>query len=796
MNEPLRFPAGTAFGSIGHPIRRKEDGRLLTGKGRFTDDFSLDGETFAAMVRSPYPHARIVRVETSAAKAMPGVLAVLTGADCLADGIKPIPHTAVPQTKFDMQLTAPGGGNVFVGPHMLLPADKARHVGEAVAMVVAESRAQAMDAAEAVEIEYEELPFVIHSEDALKPGAPAVWDEVPDNVLVDTQFGDKAKTDRAFAEAAHVVTAKFNIARVTGVPMELRSCLASFDAESGKYTLYAGSGGAVRQKVELCSVLGLAPDKLRVLSYDVGGNFGTRNRPFVEFGLVLWAAGKLKRPVKFTATRSEAFLTDYQGRDLVTTVEVAFDKNARILAMRADNISNAGARAVSLSPLSKGSGLITGNYDVPAATLRSRAVFTTTMPTNAYRSSGRPEVTFAIERLMDKAADQLGIDRIRLRRKNFVKPKAMPYRNAVGMLYDSGTYEANLDLALKIADADGFKQRKREAKKRGQLLGLGIAPYVESSIGSPRERTEITVKLDGVVDVVIGTQPSGQGHETSFAQVLADLIGVPHACINIIMGDTDIVSVGGGSHSGRSMRHAATVISKVVPELIEKGRKIAARVLDAPIDKVEFKDGRFSSPTSNRTFDFLELAKEAARINLPKDDLAVALTNEMHEPVFPNGCAICEIEIDPDTGLPTITRYAAVDDVGRCINPMIVHGQTHGGIAQGVGQAMWELCYIDLSSGQPLTGSFMDYGMPHAHTLPSFKTQIVEVLSPTNPLGIKAGGEGGTTPALAVIVSGIVDALRDYGIRDIQMPATPYTIWQAIRNAKSNMGKTSMPGGP
>ena len=304
------------------------------------------------------------------------------------------------------------------------------------------------------------------------------------------------------------------------------------------------------------------------------------------------------------------------------------------------------------------------------------------------------------------------------------------------------------------------------------------------------------MKLDGVVDVVIGTQPSGQGHETSFAQVLADLIGVPHACINIIMGDTDIVSVGGGSHSGRSMRHAATVISKVVPELIEKGRKIAARVLDAPIDKVEFKDGRFSSPTSNRTFDFLELAKEAARIDLPKDDLAVALTNEMHEPVFPNGCAICEIEIDPDTGLPTITRYAAVDDVGRCINPMIVHGQTHGGIAQGVGQAMWELCYIDLSSGQPLTGSFMDYGMPHAHTLPSFKTQIVEVLSPTNPLGIKAGGEGGTTPALAVIVSGIVDALRDYGIRDIQMPATPYTIWQAIRNAKSNMGKTSMPGGP
>jgi carbon-monoxide dehydrogenase large subunit len=788
MNEQMKFPAGTAFGSIGHPIRRKEDARLLTGKGRFSDDFSAAGQAYAAMVRSPYPHARIVRIDTAAAKGMPGVLAVLTGADCKADALKPIPHTPVPATKFDMKLTAANGGPVFAGPHMLLPFDKARHVGEAVAMVVAQTRAQAMDAAEAVEVEYQELPFVIHSEDALKPGAPVLWDEIPDNVPCDTMFGDKAKTDRAFAGAAHIVKAEFDVVRVTGVPLELRSCLAEFDAASGKYTLYAGSGGAVRQKVELAGVLNIAPDKLRVLSYDVGGNFGTRNRPFVEFGLVLWAAGKLKRPVKYTATRSEAFLTDYQGRDLVTKVELAFDNNGRILAMRADNISNAGARCVSLSPLSKGSGLITGGYDIPAATLRARAVFTTTMPTNAYRSSGRPEVTFAIERLMDLAADQLGIDRVRIRRKNLVKPKAMPYRNAVGMNYDSGTYEANMDLAMTIADWDGFKQRKKAAKKRGRLLGLGLANYVESSIGSPKERTEITVKPNGVVDVVIGTQPSGQGHETSFAQVVADLIAVPHAAINVIIGDTDIVSVGGGSHSGRSMRHAATVISKGVPELIAKGKQVTALVLNAPADKIEWQDGRFSSPTSNRSFDFLELAKEAARVTLPpelKDGLAIAADNEMHDPAFPNGCAICEVEIDPDTGHLELTRYAAVDDVGRCINPLIVHGQTHGGIAQGVGQALWEQCYIDPSSGQPLTGSFMDYGMPHAHTLPSFKAEIVEVLSPTNPLGIKAGGEGGTTPALAVIVSAIVDALRDYGIRDIAMPATPYAIWQAIQNAKA-----------
>jgi carbon-monoxide dehydrogenase large subunit len=795
MNEQLKFPAGTAFGSIGHPIRRKEDARLLTGKGRYTDDFSLPGQTYAAMVRSPHPHARIVRIDTSAAKAMKGVLLVLTGVDCIADALKPIPHSPVPSTNFDLKLTARGGNPVFTGRHVLLPADKARYVGEPVAVVVAGTRAQAMDAAEAVEVEYAELPYTVLTEDALMPGRAPLWDETADNVLVDSTFGDKEKTDAAFAKAAHVVKSKFNIARVTAVTMELRSALGDYDKATGRVTLYCGGGGAVKQKAEIAGILGLPADKVRVLSYDIGGNFGSRNRPYVEYGLVVWAAGKLKRPVKYTATRSEAFLTDYQGRDLLVDIEMAFDDKGKILAMRSDNISNVGSHCVSLSPLSKGSGLITGSYDVPAAYLRSRAVFTNTMPTNAYRSSGRPEVTFAIERLMDMAADQLGIDRIRLRRKNLVSPRKMPYRNAVGMLYDSGTYEANMDLAMRIADWDGFRQRRKDAKKRGKLLGLGMANYVESSIGAPKERTEITVRPNGTVDVVIGTQPSGQGHETSFAQVVADLIAVPVSAINIIIGDTDVVSVGGGSHSGRSMRHAGTVIVKAVPELIGKGKKIAALALGTSADQVEFGDGRFSSQTSNRTFDFLELAKETERLALPADlkgGLAVAADNEMHEPVFPNGCAVCEIEIDPDTGLPIITRYACVDDVGRCINPLIVHGQTHGGIAQGVGQAMWEQCYVDPSTGQPLTGSFMDYGMPHAHTLPSFKAEIVEVLSPTNPLGIKAGGEGGTTPALAVIVSAIVDALKDYGIRDITMPATPYAIWQAIQNAKA----TNRPGAP
>jgi carbon-monoxide dehydrogenase large subunit len=776
------------FAAIGQPLRRKEDLRLLTGQGRFSDDFSLADQAYAALVRSPYPHARIMRIDATQAQAMPGVLGVFSGADCHADGLAPIPHTPLPATRYDMKLAAPDGGNIFAGPHLLLPTDKARHVGEAVAMVVAATRAQALDAAEAIQVDYQELPFVTASADALAPGAPALWDEIQNNVLVDTVFGDGAATDRAFAAAAHVVTMDFNIGRVTAAPLELRAALAHYDATTGRYTLYAGSGGAVRQKQELAGVLGTAPQQLRVLSYDVGGNFGSRNRPYVEFGLVLWAAKKLGRPVKYTATRAEAFLSDYQGRDLITKVALALSADGRFLAMRADNISNVGALCVSLSPLSKGAGLITGSYHIPAASLRARAVFTNTMPTNAYRSSGRPEVTFAIERLIDAAAQQLGIDRIKLRRKNLVRPKAMPYTNAVGMTYDSGQYEANMDLAMRIADWNGFAARRRAAKKRGKLLGLGLANYVESSIGAPRERAEITVMPEGHVDIVIGTQPSGQGHETSFAQVAADVLAVPVESVNIIMGDTDIVSVGGGSHSGRSMRHAGAVISKAAVELIAKGKRIAARALETTADRIEFTDGRFLSATSNRTFDFFELAKEAARLALPAElqgGLAVAADNEMHEPVFPNGCAVCEVEIDPDTGRSEITRYSAVDDVGRCINPLIVHGQTHGGIAQGVGQAMWEQCYIERSSGQPLCGSFMDYGMPRSSTLPSFTTEIVEVLSPTNALGIKAGGEGGTTPALAVVINAIVDALRDFGIRDIAMPATPFAVWRAIQTAKA-----------
>ena len=780
------------FKAIGKPLQRKEDLRLITGKGRFSDDFCLPGQVWTVMVRSPYPHARIESIDASAALEMDGVLAVYTGEDCARDGLSPIPHSPVPSTKFDVKLTGPNGSSVFEGPHVLLPADKVRHVGEAVAMVVAETRAMAQAAADQVVVNYTELPWVAGTTAAAKPDAPRLWDELPDNILVDATFGDVAATDAAFARAAHVVSMNAHIGRVTGVPLEPRAALGSYDTETGRYCLYAGSGGAVRQKRELAEVLGEDPENLRVLSFDVGGNFGTRNRAYVEFGLVLWAAKKLMRPVKFRAERSESFLTDYQGRDLVTEVALAIDEHGKFLAMRASNLSNVGCRCVSLSPLGKGSGLITGSYDIPYATLRARAVFSNTMPTQAYRSSGRPEVTFAIERLIDKAARQLGIDRLDLRRRNLVRPTQMPYTNAVGSVYDSGEYEANMDRVLALADSAGNSKRRAEAKKRGKLLGLGFANYVESSFGTPKERADIIVKPNGI-EVVIGTQPSGQGHETSFAQVTADLLGVPFESVTIIVGDTDVVSAGGGTHSGRSMRHASTVIALASIDIIAKGQKLAAYCWGQPTDAVRFDEGLFWLADSDKSFTWFELARRADEKGLPDDlrgGLKVRRDNEMHTPVFPNGACMCEVEIDPETGALEITRYSTVDDVGRCINPLIVHGQTHGGIAQGVGQALWEQCFIDEASGQPLSGSFMDYGMPRFDNLPSFKTQIVEVLSPTNPFGVKAGGEGGTTPAPAVIMSAIEDALSEFGPVDIDMPATPGKIWAAIQKSRASAIRT------
>jgi carbon-monoxide dehydrogenase large subunit len=760
---------------IGQPLRRKEDARLLRGQGRFSDDFSLPGQAYAAMVRSPHPHARIVAIEADAARAMPGVLGIFTGADVLADGLGPIPHSPVPSNRYDLKLRAPGGVPIFFGPHLLLPADRARHVGEAVAMVVAESGAQAADAVEAVRVTWEPLPFVVDAAEAADGRAPAVWDEVPTNVCVDCSFGsDPAAVDAAFARAAHVVARDFHVGRVTGVPIEPRAALGAYDAATRRYVLYAGSGGAVRQRREIAEVLGLPPEQLRVVSLDVGGNFGTKNRVYVESALVLWAARKLGRPVKYTATRGETLVSDYQGRDLVTRVKLALDSEGRFLALSADNISNVGARAVSFSPLGKGSALVTGNYDIPLARVRARAVFTNTVPTQAYRSSGRPEVTFAIERLIDLAAAETGIDRIELRRRNLIDPASMPYANPFGMVYDSGRYAENMTLAMRLADWEGFAGRRAQAQARGTLLGRGLANYVESSVGTPREQARLITRPEGIVDVVIGTQSAGQGHETSFAQVAAERLELDVAAVRILLGDTDLVRAGGGTHSGRSMRMAGTVIALASDDLIAEGKRRAAQAMEAADTDMRYARGRFTVAGTDRGIGLFDLP----------GGLEVARDNEMHEPVFPNGCHVCEVEVDPETGAVRLTRYAAVDDVGRAINPLIVEGQTHGGIVQGLGQALGEACIVDPASGQTLTGSLMDYALPRAGDLPSFATLLNEVPSPTNALGVKAGGEGGTTPAPAVIASAIADALVSLGVSTIPMPATPAPIWRAIRAAR------------
>ena len=746
---------------------------MLRGEGRFTDDFSAPGQAFAAFVRSDHPHARIRAIDTSAALAVPGVIAAYTGEDAIRAGLVPIDHRPIPSTRYDLKLAGPRGESIFVGAHQVLPTDKVRHVGEAIAMIIAESEAAASLGVDAVAVDYDLLPAVapVSSMPGLGRGATAVWDEVPDNICVDTLFGDQAATDHAFSRADIVVEEEFHIDRVTGVPLEPRSALAIWEADRERVSLYAGSGGAVRQRQEIAGALGLGADQLRVVSPDVGGNFGTRNRVYVEFALVVWAAFSLRRSVKFTATRADAFVSDYQGRDLVTRVALALSKHGDFLALRADNVSNVGARVVSLSPLAKGTALVTGSYAIPAVTARARAVFSNTVPTQAYRSSGRPEVTFAIERLVELAAQKLDLDPIALRQRNLVPAPAMPYPNALGMVYDSGDYGACLERALSGVGAREA-HRCREVSE-GRLRGIGIAHYVESSTGAPVERAEITVLEAGRVRIATGTQPSGQGHETSFAQVAAEWLGIAPGVIDIVLGDTDVVAVGGGSHSGRSMRMAGTVITMACETLLRRARELAAAHLEVGLNDLEYNEGAYRVAGTDRSVTLFALGRYG---------LTAAESNEMHRQVFPNGCHACEVEVDPETGNVEVIRYVAVDDVGRAINPMIVEGQTHGGVAQGVGQALRERCVID-GAGQPLTGSLMDYGLLRAADLPFIDAVVCEVPSPTNPLGVKAGGEGGTTPALVVVLNAVLDAVGAEHAELLSLPLTPEKVWRACRAA-------------
>ncbi|MBI2494653.1 MAG: molybdopterin-dependent oxidoreductase, partial [Candidatus Rokubacteria bacterium] len=583
--------------------------------------------------------------------------------------------------------------------------------------------------------------------------------------------------------AAYVVRLDTWVQRVTGVPMEPRAALGVWDEASVRYTLYAGSGGVQRHRSDLAAVLGVPESAVRVVAEEVGGNFGTRNSFYPEFALVAWAAKRLRRPVKWTCERREALLTDYQGRDLVAQAELALDADGAFLALRGVNTSNVGAHAVSFIPLAKGRELATSVYRVPAASVQGRAVQSHTPPTTPYRSAGRPEVMFVMERLIDLAARRHGFDRVELRRRNLVPPGAMPYRNPFGMVYDSGDYAAVQDRAIALADWAGFEARRRAARRRGRYRGIGIANYIEVASGAPRERAHVTVRPEGRIDVAIGTLSAGQGHETSFAQLLAEWLGVELDQVRLITGDTDLAPVGGGSHSGRSMRLGGVVLARAADQIVARGARIAAWLLEAAAADVEYSGRRFTVRGTDRAVDLFAVAAAALREDAPGalgGPLDGTGDETMSTPSFPYGCAVCEVEVDPETGLVELVRYTSVDDVGRAINPLIVHGQTHGGIAQGVGQALWEHCRYEAGTGQLQSATLMEYAIPRADVLPQFTTAISEVPSTSNPLGLRGGGEGGTTPALGAVVNAIVDALAELGAEHIEMPATPERVWRAI----------------
>jgi aerobic carbon-monoxide dehydrogenase large subunit len=781
--------AGIRPQGVGQPVRRKEDFRLLTGRGHFVDDLHPAGMAHAVLVRSPHAHARILAIDVVAARTAPGVLAILTGVDCEANGLGPLPHAAGLMGPPDIAVRQPAGPMITTR-HDVLAWDIVRFVGEPVALVVADTIDRAKDAAERVGVSYEVMPAVARAADAVAPGAPRLWEEAQGNVCVEIEAGDEAATAAAFARATHVVRLETHIQRVTGVPMEPRTVIGEYDPADGGYTLHSGSGrGVSKLRIDLAQVLGVEPERVRVVCGDMGGNFGTRNFFYPEYALLPWAARRVGRPIKWTCERSEDFQSDYQGRDLTVTAELALDADGKFLAVKSSNLSNLGAQAASFVSLQKGLGLLSGVYDIPVGYARGRGAVTNTAATTPYRSAGRPEVIFVIERLVDLAADRLGLDPADLRRRNIVASAAQPYCNPLGITYDSGDYIQAMETALRLGDWAGFAARRAEAQQRGCLRGIGVSNYVEITSGAPRERAEITVDPAGRVKLVMGTMSSGQGHETSFAQLVAEWLGVPLDSIDYIAHDTARVTAGGGSHSGRSMKLAVPVIGKATDEIIEKGRRIAGFLMETSEADIEFEAARFRVAGTDRAIGIFDVAKAArTRTDLPAElpgPLAAVSDQTLPIASFPYGTQVCEVEVDPDTGTVEIVRYAAVDDVGRAINPLILHGQTHGGIAQGVGQALFEHCHYDPASAQLLAASFMDYAMPRADTFPPLATAISEVPSPSNRLGVRSGGEGGTTPALAAVINAIVDALSEFGVRHIEMPVNPERVWRAIRDARS-----------
>ncbi len=769
---------------IGQPVTRVEDPRFLTGRGSYTDDIVFPRQAYGYVLRSPHAHARIASVKADAAKDAPGVVLVLTGADAVAEKLGGLSTMAMPEDV--------GGPKAHRTVQPVLAHDLVRYVGQPVAFVVAETLAQAKDAAELIEVEYEPLPAVTSIAQAKAPGAPVVWAEAPGNVIYTLQMGDKAQTDAAFEAAAHIERLSVVNNRVSANAMEPRASIGLYEPETRRHTLYMSSQGPHRTKQAIAGqILHIPESDLRVVSRDVGGGFGMKGQGYPEDPLVVWAAVKIARPVKWVADRSESLMSDTHGRDQLDTIELALDKDGRFLALRAQIEVNLGgyiSGAGNVPPLQT-LWMLSGVYAIPAIFGTARTYFSHTNPVGTYRGAGRPEASFMIERVIDAAARALKMDPADLRRKNLIPAKAMPYKTAHGPIqYDSGEFETVLDLALAKADRAGFAKRRAASEAKGLRRGFGIAYYIEIS-NVFNERMGIRMEADGSAVIFAGTFNHGQGHETAYAQLISDWLGVPFEKIRLIQGDTDAVAAGRGTFGARSASVGGAALKKAANEIIEKGKKFAAHMLEAAETDLEFADGMFRVAGTDKR---IPLAAVARAAHAPAGPLAklgmVGLESVGAEDAvsnFPNGCHICEVEVDPATGRVEIVRYLAVDDVGTVINPLLVDGQVHGGVAQGIGQAMLEAVQYDPDSGQLLTGSFMDYAMPHADDMPSIEVDLHVVPTPTNPLGVKGAGEAGSVAAPPALINGILDALSPLGVAHIEMPATPERVWRAVHEARA-----------
>jgi aerobic carbon-monoxide dehydrogenase large subunit len=768
---------------IGQPVRRVEDARFLTGSGRYVDDLNVPHQLYGYVLLSPYAHAKIKGINTAAAEKAPGVVCVLTGKDLAGANIGALPPNFMPEDV--------GGPKGHRAVRPVLCQDKVRHVGDRVAFVVAETLAQARDAAELIELDVEELPAVTSVEDAIKPEAPQLYEQAPGNLCVPLMFGNKQATDEAFAKAKHTVKLRVENNRLVANAMEPRGAIGRYDSFDDSYTLYTSTQNPHGVRSMLCGpVLKIPETKLRVVANDVGGGFGMKGDTYPEEALVLLASKRCGRPVKWNQSRSEGFLGDDCGRDSVITAEMAFDDMGRVSAIRANALQNFGAYAVGAAvvTLVYSVKLMTGVYDFPAVHVTTKAIFTNTTPMGPYRGAGRPEAAYITERLMDEAAKVLKKDPTEIRRINYIKNEAFPYKTGTGFVYDSGDFAATMDEGLKLADWPGYAKRVEESKKTGKLRGRACIYYIEDA-GVFNERMEIRFDPSGMVTIVAGTFSHGQSHATTFAQCVSDWLGVPFENIRFVQGDTDQVSFGRGTYASRSAVVGSGALRAASDVIIEKGKKFAGFMMEAAPTDITFEEGKFKVAGTDKAVTMIDVARTAYRPGgLPKE-LGVGLEASgafaPEPPSYPNGCHLCEVEIDPETGMVTVDKYAAVDDVGKLINPLIVDGQIHGGLAQGFGQALLENCVFDRGGGQLLSGSFMDYGMPRATDMPSFKVGYNEVLCKTNPLGVKGAGEAGTCGAPPAIMNAILDALHPLGVKHIDMPATPLKVWQAIKGGKA-----------